>query len=83
MTDQANTTTERVLGAKDAVEFFWSMRHDLPDTTLMNDAVDAIRIISGDAKREGRRITDIEWLNLAYMVNEACDDDGMPRLFDI
>lgn len=71
-----------ITDAKYAVRTFWASRHDLGDSDTVRLTIEEISAFVAEAKADGRRLTDDEWIEMALMVDDACDDDGMPRLYD-
>jgi hypothetical protein len=72
-----------VAAAKQAVNTLWQFRFDLADTGTLEVFVSEAREVSRDAKAAGRKIADADWVYLAGLVDDVCDDDGLPRLFDV
>lgn len=67
--------------AKCAVRTFWAHRDCLPDTCMVQEAVDAIRDAVSEARETRTPWDEQTWRSLAEMVDEACADDGLPRLY--
>jgi hypothetical protein len=72
-----------VAAAKQAVNTLWGFRHDVADTGTLEIFVSEAREVSREAKAAGRKIADADWVYLAGLVDDVCDDDGLPRLFDV
>jgi len=72
----------RVAAAKAAVEMLWGFRQDMADTSTLEVFVEEAREISREARAAGRKISDADWIYLAELADDVCDDDGMPRLFE-
>jgi hypothetical protein len=72
-----------VAAAKHAVNTLWQFRFDLADTGTLEIFISEARGISREAKAAGRKISDADWIYLAGLVDDVCDDDGLPRLFDV
>jgi hypothetical protein len=72
-----------VAAAKQAVNTLWQFRFDLADTGTLEIFISEARGISREAKAAGRKISDADWVYLAGLVDDVCDDDGLPRLFDV
>jgi hypothetical protein len=72
-----------VATAKQAVNTLWGFRHDVADTGTLEIFISEARGISREAKAAGRKISDADWVYLAGLVDDVCDDDGLPRLFDV
>jgi hypothetical protein len=72
-----------VAAAKQAVNTLWGYRHDVADTGTLDVFISEARGISREAKAAGRKISDADWVYLAGLVDDVCDDDGLPRLFAV
>ena len=72
-----------VAAAKQAVNTLWGFRFDMADTGTLAIFISEAREISREAKAAGRKISAADWVYLAGLVDDACDDDGLPRLFDV
>ena len=71
-----------VAAAKSAVNMLWGFRHDMADTGTLEVFLSEAREISREAKAAGRKIADADWIYLAGLAEDVCDEDGLPRLFD-
>ena len=78
---QTEYSAATVAAAKDAVRTLYNFRHDMADTLAMVDWLDLVQEIAADARRDGRKITPAEWVEMAHGADDICDDDGLPRLF--
>jgi hypothetical protein len=74
---------ELLQAAKEAVRTVYSFRHDLADTGTLEVFLSEAREISKEARAQGRKIAPEDWIYLAGLADDVCDDDGLPRLFDI
>ena len=75
-----------VAAAKSAVYLratVFSFRDELADTGTLDLFISEVREISREAKAAGRKIADADWVYLAGLADDVCDDDGLPRLFDV
>jgi hypothetical protein len=72
-----------VAAAKQAVNTLWQFRFDLADTGTLEIFISEARGISRETKAAERKISDADWVYLAGLVDDVCDDDGLPRLFDV
>ena len=72
-----------VAAAKQAVNTLWQYRFDLADTGTLEVFIEEAREISREAKAAGRKIAAADWVYLAGLADDVCDDDGLPRLFDV
>lgn len=72
-----------VAAAKQAVNTLWQFRFDLADTGTLEVFIGEAREISREAKAAGRKISAADWIYLAGLADDVCDDDGLPRLFDV
>ena len=72
-----------VAAAKQAVNTLWGFRHDMADTGTLEVFIGEAREISREAKAAGRKISAADWVYLAGLADDVCDDDGLPRLFDV
>lgn len=73
---------ERARAAKKAVQIFYAWRDDLSDSDEVRETAREILSTVRAAKAEGRDPTAEEWVELAQMVDEACDNEALPRLFE-
>ena len=78
---QTEYSAATVAAAKDAVRTLYNFRHDMADTLALVDWLDLVQEIAADARRDGRKITPAEWIEIAHCADDICDDDGLPRLF--
>lgn len=76
-----DTTTPTLEDAKSAVRTFWTFRQEMSDSDTVRMTIEEIRCYISEAKAEGRKVTAEEWHEMAELVDEACDDDGLPRLY--
>lgn len=73
--------------AKQAISFFYQMRHDLPDTCAMNEWLDTLREYMQEARESGTGKKVLDYLDeetvlsLAYEANDVCEDFGYPKVF--
>jgi len=81
MSEQIDAAT--VAAAKDAVNTLWAYRFDMADTGTLGIFMSEAAEIARDAKQAGRKISDADWIYLAELADNVCDDDGLPRLFKI
>jgi hypothetical protein len=72
-----------VAAAKSAVATVFSFRDELADTGTLDLFIGEVREISREAKAAGRKIAPADWVYLAGLADDVCDDDGLPRLFDV
>ena len=72
-----------VAAAKAAVNMLWGFRHDMADTGTLELFLSEAREISREARSAGRKIAAADWVYLAGLADDVCDDDGLPRLFDM
>ena len=72
-----------VAAARQAVKTLWGFRHDMADTGTLDVFMSEASYISREAKAAGRKISDADWVYLAGLADDVCDDDGLPRLFDV
>jgi hypothetical protein len=72
-----------VAAAKQAVNTLWGFRYDMADTGTLELFWSEARYIRSEAKAAGRKIADADWIYLAGLADNVCDDDGLPRLFDV
>ena len=72
----------RVAAAKAAVNTLWGFRADMADTGTLEVFIGEAREISREARAAGRKISAADWIYLAELANDVCDDDGLPRLFE-
>lgn len=76
-----DATTPTLADAKNAVRTFWQFRFDLSDSDTVAMTIEEISAYVSEAKAEGRKLTEEEWHEMAELVDDACDDDGLPRLY--
>ena len=74
---------ERVRAAKAAVQTFYAWKDDLSDSDNVRETAAEILSTVRKAKAAGRDPTAEEWVELADMVDDACDNEALPRLFDV
>jgi hypothetical protein len=67
--------------AKFAVREAVRYRGLVSDTPAWEEVFEEVRDLQRVAKASGLPISPADWVYLADLVNEACDDDGLPRLF--
>lgn len=82
MTDQT-IDVATLAAAKDAVRTLYSYRDHLADTGTLEVFLSEARAVSADARAAGRKISAADWVYLAHLADDVCDDDGLPRLFDL
>ena len=78
----SDTDLKRVRAAQSAVRTFYGMREDLPDSDDVRETCAEILSTSKQAVSAGRPMTNEEWIELAEMVDETCDGEALPRLFE-
>ena len=79
MQDEYDAAT--IAAAKAAVQMLYSFRRDLADTGSLDVFLSEAREIASEAKAEGRKISAEDWVYLAGLADDVCDDDALPRLF--
>ena len=72
-----------VAAAKKAVNTIWQFRDHMGDSGTLEVFVSEAREVSREAKAAGRKISAEDWVYLAELADNVCDDDGLPRLFDV
>lgn len=83
MFDEKQISPETVKAAKSAVNTLWAYRFDMADTGTLDVFMSEAAGIAREAKAAGRKISDADWIYLAQLADNVCDDDGLPRLFDV
>jgi hypothetical protein len=78
---QTEYSAATVAAAKDAVKTVFSFRFDLGDSGTLEVFLEELRYIFREAKAAGVKISGADWVYLADLANNVCDDDGLPRLF--
>ena len=74
---------DTLAAAKQAVSTVYAYRFDLGDTGTMEVFIGEVKEIAREAKAAGRKIAPSDWVYLAGLADDVCDDDGLPRLFDV
>ena len=82
MLDHQNISPDTLKAAKDAVNTLWAHRFDMADMGTLDVFISEAHGISRRAKMRGEPISPADWVYLATLADNVCDDDGLPRLFD-
>ena len=82
MTDQT-IDAATLAAAKDAVRTVYYWRDQLADTGTLEVFMLEARAVAAESRAAGRKISAPDWVYLAGLADDVCDDGGLPRLFAV
>lgn len=83
MTTTTTISPDTLARAKNAVRTLFAYRHDMADSLSLMDWLEQVQDAAREAKASGVPIADDVWIDLAEGADEICEDDGLPRLFQV
>jgi len=83
MLDQQHISPATLQAAKDAVKTMIAHGDCMADSGSADIFFCEAHGISRRAKMRGESISPADWVYLATLADNVCDDDGLPRLFDV
>lgn len=83
MLDHQNISKETALAARDAVLTMIQHGDCMADSDSADIFFCEVDAMMRRAKMRGEKFSAADWVYLATLADNVCDDDGLPRLFDV